>query len=471
MRRAPVFLVLFLFTVARGFTAEAPAVLQHALARAQAGDVFLIDPLNPVNLPSLAITRAWTGGTLIFSDSPEYVPGPGVLYADSVPPGFVRIMLYHVNDSANSGTSTRLKFTVVVEPANAGETTTVTLLRSIVKGPSSDYGKIGRTSAYDFLTVPESPVVSQISAPTVLDPVLESKSVPARTYPQLIQAQYDLQVSGASARFTLAALASNANTLATYKSLPMLAREESAPGVYVHDRGTFPGHSDKRITNNAVYDTIQGATRIRMAGGTWDPWVTGTVNKDPFAGEGSAPDQYVGYDAILGVGSRVLGNYGVMYTVRLNTSSSDGRRLAILLNPRGGAHAGAVNATPGLTGAGPAYVPPLNVAPLATPSHAGVLGRWDPTVTPVIELKWTPTGAFSLPVEWVLVPYPEPGDVDGNGRVELPDAVLAARILNGQHTPTSRQSVAADVDPESSPDGYVTAVDVSWILRTAGGLR
>ena len=259
--------------------------------------MFLIDPLNPVNLPSLAITRAWTGGTLIFSDSPEYVPGPGVLYADSVPPGFVRIMLYHVNDSANSGTSTRLKFTVVVEPANAGETTTVTLLRSIVKGPSSDYGKIGRTSAYDFLTVPESPVVSQISAPTVLDPVLESKSVPARTYPQLIQAQYDLQVSGASARFTLAALASNANTLATYKSLPMLAREDSAPGVYVHDRErSRTGQKDYQQRN---YDTIE-CDHI-MAGSTWDPWVEPSTRSLHL--EGSA--RPMSYDAILGIGSRI----------------------------------------------------------------------------------------------------------------------------------------------------------------------
>ena len=50
-----------------------------------------------------------TGGTLIFSDSPEYVHRNGILYTDTVN-GDARILFYHLND-----TGVRKKLAIIVE--------------------------------------------------------------------------------------------------------------------------------------------------------------------------------------------------------------------------------------------------------------------------------------------------------------------------------------------------------------------
>ena len=50
-----------------------------------------------------------TGGTLIFSDSPEYVHRNGLLYTDTVN-GDARILFYHLND-----TGVKKKLAVIVE--------------------------------------------------------------------------------------------------------------------------------------------------------------------------------------------------------------------------------------------------------------------------------------------------------------------------------------------------------------------
>ena len=50
-----------------------------------------------------------TGGTLIFSDSPEYVRKNGILYADTVK-GAARILFYHLND-----TGVKKKLAIIVE--------------------------------------------------------------------------------------------------------------------------------------------------------------------------------------------------------------------------------------------------------------------------------------------------------------------------------------------------------------------
>jgi hypothetical protein len=58
------------------------------------------------------------------------------------------------------------------------------------------------------------------------------------------------------------------------------------------------------------------------------------------------------------------------------------------------------------------------------------------------------------------------GDVNGNGRVDVADALLALRASIGLTQLTPQQAAAADL----LPDGRVTVADATRILRLAVGL-
>jgi hypothetical protein len=443
---------------------DAPAALQHQLATAQTGDTFDISSFcyQVPGFTKVNVARTWSGGTLVFSDSPEYVPGPGVLYADTLPVGPARFFVYHVNDSAKSGTKKQsLKFSIIVEPAAAGQTPVLTINRKSIQGPSADYGAVGVHGAFDLLSMPATPATRTITGPTILDSALESTIVPAQSYPSLVQAQYDLVVSGAPLKFTIAAFGRNDDSISTYSSLQRLTRTQTTPGVYDNDRGTFPGTLDKAVTMlSGYYSTASGMMHIRAGGGAADQY-----GADAWAGEGNP----AGYDAILGVPSTLRGNFGVVYRFTIQAHNPDGRRVAVLMNPWGGAVTGVTTVGPSLTGPG-TYYSPAGGAWIDPITKATLIGCWDPAVTPEITFAWTPPGSTSLPVEFVLVPYPEPGDVNADGVLDLRDAVMTMRFVSGLATPTVKQAVAADVMPSAKPDGAYTLDDVVWILKRSSGL-
>lgn len=64
-----------------------------------------------------------------------------------------------------------------------------------------------------------------------------------------------------------------------------------------------------------------------------------------------------------------------------------------------------------------------------------------------------------------------PGDLNGDGRVNLTDALLALRIALGLLQPTSDQLQAGDLSPLTGGDRRITLSDVTLILRRAVGLN
>lgn len=64
-----------------------------------------------------------------------------------------------------------------------------------------------------------------------------------------------------------------------------------------------------------------------------------------------------------------------------------------------------------------------------------------------------------------------PGDVNGDGRVDLADAVLSASMLAGEPPGDALSRRMADVDPAPDGDGEITAADTAGILGQAGGLE
>ena len=82
------------------------------------------------------------------------------------------------------------------------------------------------------------------------------------------------------------------------------------------------------------------------------------------------------------------------------------------------------------------------------------------------------TGATARVIGQITVVRAAPGtgDVNGDGKVDLADVILAQRIALGLITPTAEQKAAADVAPLGDPDGVIDAADVALILRKALGI-
>jgi hypothetical protein len=373
---------------------EAPDTLRSRLVNAQPGDVLDLAGVDPFQLPSLPVTRDWTGGTLVLSNSPEQLTGPGVLYRSALPPGPARVMLYHANFVASD-----LRLAVVLAPADPSDPPLVTLNRSVRRGPSLDYLQVGRRSALDLIGLADNPQSTTVNRPMVLDPLHGQLS--GFRAQALIIAYYDLEIIGGRLNLTILAHDPPSDPLQAAQDLPFLSREPAPQGGFKHDRGTFPGQANREIRHTpGLYSTASGMARLRMANGLADPTPLPDGDRDAFAGEDGT-----GIDEVLNIPSQVSGNYGVMYTVRMGWQNPDGRRVTVLLNPRAGSYAGAIGEQLD-TGEVPAALTPHDPDKSVSDSAAAtVLGSWDPAQHPQVTLRWTPPGASNLPVEWILVPF------------------------------------------------------------------
>jgi hypothetical protein len=331
-------------------------------------------PGDTVDLGRYADTPTWPtapteveDGTapLLFSDSPETVDTAGLLYGDTLSgPG--RLYLYHASGGAP------LRYAVVAR--GVGGPASVTVDASGVAGPSADYLYTGRMAALRWLQSLRTPAPWVVEAPegtwVSLDPALDVRVASGR----LLHGLWDVDVAG-TAEVRFVAVADGADVLAEVDGLAALPRD-------VHDRGTFVP-SDRTVRVPCL-DTARASLRVRLADGVDDPFATGV-------------------DALTGAPEALAGNYGVKYTLDLSLASSDGRLLAVLLAPRGGAMAGAAQMSDGLF---PGTVLDLpRDADDVRPGQAVLLGVWDAAVHDRASITWTPAGSSSLPVDVLLVAF------------------------------------------------------------------
>jgi hypothetical protein len=349
--------------------------MRDALAANAVGFVFPLSGIDPLTVPALGVTRAVNVGRMVYSGSPEYCPGPGILYADTFPAGTpVRLYVYHVNASDRP-----LRFSVVLE--NIGGRAKIAIEDSLVTGPSLNYFYIGRLSAFIQLGRPTPPRarVREVSGPTLLDTDLDGRVVPPGKPEALIHSLHDIRVLEGTVRISVVAVESERPTLVQFPSLALLPRDKN------HDRGTFD-FTEVDMTMDEPYRTSDGIVHLRLADGKQDPFAEGA-------------------DVTTDMPGRYRGNYGVVYRVRLKLASPDGRRVALALNPRGGALGGAVASYVPRRGRSASYAPFLSRGPIKDNKEATLLGKWDPSETPDVTVVWTPPGSASLPVEWLLIPY------------------------------------------------------------------
>lgn len=237
-----------------------------------------------------------TGGpTLLLSNSPEKVPGEGLLYADRAQ-GPVRLYFYH----QNAGT---LPLYFYVIAANRGEQpVNLEITRQGWAGPSPDPLAVGQRALLRYLD-------SRGGRGFVLQPgqsaVINAPHARAVPPGQVTHGIYDVIFDG-ELEFAFVALQPGRDPLLAWQDLRPLAPDD-------HPRGTFAS-ADRWADLEA-----KSGTRLALGDGEGDPYAQG-------------------WDALDNRQAVNRGNYGVGYRLEIYAS----RRTAVLTNPRGGAYAGAI---------------------------------------------------------------------------------------------------------------------------------
>ncbi len=355
-----------------------PSQLATDLSNANQADVISLSGVNPINCPEISMSETWAGGKLIFSDSPESPSVKGKLYEDTTLSStsgtdYNRVFLYHVNGQSGSK---RMKFTVLIK--NLGSTTgTLTVQQTGTAGPTTSYLYAGKLGFYRWLTSTAGSGTNVSAGQTVrLDSTFDSITA-APNY--LMHGIWDYSFTQPH-QITICALGQNDDPLTVCPGLSVLSRD-------THQRGTFP-------YSNKVYDTASGIVVDTIDG----------IQQLPIAGNTTNDTAAIGTDQTDGSSQTLVGNYGVLYRMHLNTTSSDSTNFGFLLNPRGGAWGGAVWAMPGVTSGGK-FLIPASTGSTGDNTKGAVEGKYNPGSGLTAWLQFMPTGGSSFPLRFVAVPY------------------------------------------------------------------
>ncbi len=359
---------------------DTPPALSLALESASAGALLPLGISSTEFGAGLFLNQGHTrlndvAGTLVYSDDPETVVTPGILYRTPVPVGVVRTIIYHVNDALPSG-----KVTATVR--NMGTSTAhIVFLRKSLPSPSTDYITVGREGVrryYENSTMPPSLTLAP-GQTALLDGTMDSLVV--LRY-RLFHSIHDF-TTDQPLEITSLLLSSSANTLA------VLGSTAFSPDDTYRREGTFATLGRENVAP-LEYDTANGIGRVRMAG--WDNYI------DPF---------FEGTDAEDGQPSRLLGNYGGTYKIRLQLTASDGRSVAVVQVPPDGScgYAGYLRwEAPDTGGVGVGQFAPATGA--AAPGQGGIVCKLNPGGNPLtLRMDTIPAGSMCLPVDFLLIPY------------------------------------------------------------------
>lgn len=358
-------------------TCPTPSALATSLSTAQQASVLSLSGVNPLNCPEIAMSNTWTGGELIFSDSPEYPDTTGILYQDGNIPAtsgtnYHRAFVYHVNGN----TAGPQKFAVIL--TNLGTAGgTLTVQRKGIAGPSTSFLYVGKVAFERWLNSTAAPPSAVPAGSAVeVDTAFSALNV---SYGALLHGIWDYSFDQPH-QITICALNPADDPVTVCPALAVLPRD-------THQRGTFP-YADK-IYNTAAgvaIDTVNGIQQLPIAANS---------PNDPAA---------VGVDATDNSPVTLGGNYGILYRMHLQTKASDGKKLGFLFNPRGGSWAGAVNAERGLTPGGVFLIPP-STGSVCCNTDGALDGSYQPGAAFTVWLQFMPTGSASLPLRFVAVPF------------------------------------------------------------------
>ena len=325
------------------------------------------------------------GGTLLFSDSPEYVEEDGILYADTVS-GEARILYYHLNQ-----TNEPKKVAVVIEN-ESGRLNAVNVTRGAMGDPSTDYLQVGKSTQMDYFDDARSRIRESIYLLKDSKRLLQERMDWTVLNPgELVYGVYDFRAAH-PVKVSVIMYPAGEDPIAFLRRAKVLPKDEHRL------RGTFHG----------MNRTIQGLR-------TYDPGRDGIVY---FPIGDDQRDRYrTGIDATDGSPVTNQGNYGVLYKIQLPMQGA----ATCFLSPLGGVYAGAMSvsrngASPNLlptprgrtffgdkTPPDPAYeAGERGEMVLAEYAELADLGTYRGTSRLLFE--YSPPGASNLPVNIILMP-------------------------------------------------------------------
>lgn len=329
----------------------------------------------------LEVSSQDSGGTLIFSDSPEYVRKNGILYTDTVS-GEARLLFYHLND-----TGVRKRFAIIFENASDGKAT-IKITRGGLSAPNKNYYTVGKGTQTMYmknnfkdkieLRRHESKVYQPYDKYFLLNPG------------QLIHGICDF-TADKPVKIYLMMYPENADPL------EFLDRAEILPKDQYALRGTFK-NMNRTLTLKKPYDWERDGLGYILIGDN----VNDRFKRGIDATDGSEVVNY--------------GNYGVNYTINFRTKSLT----RFCLSPLGGNYAGALRfkyqgysgviQTPARQlyfGDRTPYEPPHvalarveGISLMTEGTELSELGSYRGNVS----FEYSPPGASNLPVNIILMP-------------------------------------------------------------------
>ncbi|SMB89943.1 Copper amine oxidase N-terminal domain-containing protein [Thermanaeromonas toyohensis ToBE] len=310
----------------------------------QPGDLWPKEKISPTF--TYKPIKKHTGPILLFSDSPEYIERPGILYRDEIE-GEARLYFWHAIQSP-------LTFRIYVLAVNPGQREVeLTIEKEGYSGPSNNVYQVAKEALIQYFNATQSRTLRLKPG----EALILNKITPPAVRHQVVHGIMDVYATG-KLQILFIALPTTTDVLKEYNKLPYLL----ADGI--HTRGTF-GPSDIEIE---LVLTGQETGSLILADGQEDEFLPG---------KGSAPS--------------LTGNYGAFYKLKLLPI----RDTEVFLVPVSGYFGGIVVLEGNII-----EVPRKGF--VETPEQAIFLGKLK--ANRPAELYFIPPGGSCLPVKLVFKP-------------------------------------------------------------------
>ncbi|TYP77898.1 stalk domain-containing protein [Paenibacillus methanolicus] len=329
---------------------------------ANVGDKFTVNGAAVLQYPSIKYAIESDTAQLVRSNSPETLISEGIAYEDQLT-GHVRFLFHNYNQI---GYPVRM---YLLATNRNGTTANVNTSTFGIGGPDAYVENTGKLSVVRYLQSianNASPNWTAIKPGQTVVLLPELSKVPIKAN-QIYSAYADLY-SDQELVYDVVVVAADKDPIAYLPWLTVMPRDGK------HVRGTFNNANRTiEINDQLGYE----ANRITLGDRTMDSYL-------------------FGYDYTSGVNELNVGNFGVMYTMKLNHVAPN---TVIALNPRGGVYTGAFLVNGQL-------VTVTNKSVLLNNSEAAVLYRTGSTEE-TVEIKFTLASGSFLPLAMLFLPMPE----------------------------------------------------------------